>query len=186
MSDDLQLTFLGGFRPTWAGELRRRSGDVLGLPVRTADLDLDLRAFHAPERAQYHATLILAELLRHLPPSGGRIVGITDVDLYIPVLTFVFGQAQLGGPGAVVSVMRLHNEFYGLPADEELLIDRAVKEVVHEVGHGLGLVHCPDYRCVMSSSTYVEDVDLKSERFCPSCRALAAEGARGGRRATGS
>jgi archaemetzincin len=185
VSDELQLTFLGGFRPSWAGELRRRAGEVLGLPARNVDLDLDLRTFHAPEREQYHATLILAELLRHLPSSGGRIVGITDVDLYIPVLTFVFGQAQLGGPGAVVSVMRLHNEYYGLPPDEGLLLDRAVKEVVHEVGHGLGLVHCPDYRCVMSSSTYVEDVDLKSERFCPSCGALAAEGVREPRRAAG-
>jgi len=186
VSQDLQLTFLGGFRPTWAGDLRRRSGEVLGLAARTVDLELDLGTFHAPEREQYHATLILAELLRHLPPSGGRIVGITDVDLYIPVLTFVFGQAQLGGPGAVVSVMRLHNEYYGLPPDEGLLVDRTVKEVVHEVGHGLGLVHCPDYRCVMSSSTYVEDVDLKSERFCPSCRVLAAEGVRASLRAAGS
>jgi archaemetzincin len=186
VSDELHLTLLGGFRPVWASELRHRVGRILELPTRIDSLDLDLRTFHAPEREQYHATLILAELLRHLPPAGGRIVGVTDVDLYIPVLTFVFGQAQLGGPGAVVSVMRLHTEFYGLPPDEALLLDRAVKEVVHEVGHGLGLVHCPDYRCVMSSSTYVEDVDLKAAEFCPACRALASETRHGSRRAAGS
>lgn len=186
MSEELHLSFLSGFRPAWAAELRRRVGEALELPARIVSLDLDLRTFHAPERGQYHATLILAELLRHLPPAGGRIVGITDVDLYIPVLTFVFGQAQLGGPGAVVSVMRLHTEFYGLPPDEDLLLDRAVKEVVHEVGHGLGLVHCPDYRCVMSSSTYVEDVDLKAEEFCPACRALSGEGSPASRKVVGS
>jgi len=65
--------------------------------------------------------------------------------------------------------MRLHADFYGLPADEDLLLARTVKEVVHELGHGCGLVHCPDYSCVMSSSTYVEDVDLKAESYCRDC-----------------
>jgi archaemetzincin len=113
-------------------------------------------------------------MLRHRPAGAGHIVGITEVDLFIPVLTFVFGQAQLGGAGAVVSVMRLHADYYGLPANEDLLLDRAVKEVVHELGHGFGLVHCPDYSCVMSSSTYVEDVDLKAERYCRDCLDLLA------------
>ncbi|MEJ2483909.1 MAG: archemetzincin, partial [Gemmatimonadota bacterium] len=105
---------------------------------------------------------------------GGRIVGITAEDLFIPVLTFVFGQAQLGGPAAVVSGRRLHTDFYGLPSDDRLLVDRAVKEVVHELGHGFGLVPCPDRNCVMSSSTYVEDVDLKGEEYCAACHALLA------------
>ncbi|MDT8436450.1 MAG: archaemetzincin family Zn-dependent metalloprotease [Gemmatimonadota bacterium] len=175
MSAEVLLAFLNGYRPAWQEELRLRVGRILAHPVRTAPLSIDLRDFHAPERAQFHATLLLAELLRHLPEGGGRIVGITDVDLYIPVLTFVFGQAQLSGPAAVVSVMRLHNEYYGLPGDETLLLERAVKEVVHELGHGLGLVHCPDYACVMSSSTSVEDVDLKAGEFCPACRDLLAD-----------
>ncbi len=177
MREEVLLALLDDFRPDWSEALRRRVERALGRPARLGELGIDLRTFHAPEREQYHATLILAELLRHLPPGGGRIVGITDVDLYIPVLTFVFGQAQLGGPAAVVSVLRLHEEFYGLPPHPGRLVDRAVKEVVHEVGHGLGLVHCPDYACVMSSSTYVEDVDLKAESFCPSCRELLAQGA---------
>ena len=118
-------------------------------------------------------------LLKHRPGGRGRIVGLTELDLYIPVLTFVFGQAQLGGPGAVVSTMRLHPEFYGLPPDEGLLADRAVKEVVHELGHGFGLVHCPDYACVMASSAYVEGVDLKQEIYCRDCRLQMEDDASG-------
>lgn len=172
MKPEILLAFLGGFRPVWSEELRQRVARVTGHFVRSESLRIDLSRFYAPEREQYHATLLLAELLRYIPRSGGRIVGITAEDLFIPVLTFVFGQAQLGGPAAVVSAMRLHTEFYGLPADDRLLVDRAVKEVVHELGHGFGLVHCPDSGCVMSSSTYVEDVDLKGEAYCSSCKAL--------------
>ena len=97
------------------------------------------------------------------------------MDLFIPVLTFVFGQAQLDGPGALVSTHRLRNEYYGLPRDRERLVERTIKEVVHEVGHSFGLVHCQDYNCVMHASTYVEDVDLKSSRFCPSCQSQLQE-----------
>ncbi len=179
MKPEILLAYLGDFRPDWSEELRRRVTAATDHFVRSQPLGIDLTHFFDPDRQQYHATLLLAELLRHLPPSGGRIVGITAEDLYIPVLTFVFGQAQLGGPAAVVSVMRLHSQFYGLPPDERLLVDRAVKEVVHELGHGFGLVHCPDRTCVMSSSTYVEDVDLKGERYCAECTGLLLSGAAG-------
>ncbi len=174
MKENILLTLLNDFRPGWSEELRRRVGAATGRFVRLDSLTVDLQRFHAPQREQYHATLLLAEMLRHRPAGAGHIVGITEVDLYVPVLTFVFGQAQLGGPGAVISVMRLHPEYYGLPPNEGLLLDRAVKEVVHELGHGFGLVHCPDYSCVMSSSTYVEDVDLKQDGFCSDCQDLLA------------
>ncbi len=91
------------------------------------------------------------------------------------MLTFVFGQSQLDGAGAVVSTYRLQNEFYGLPSNDELLFERAVKEVIHELGHAFGLVHCPDYLCVMSAATYVEDVDLKQAELCRECRTQLLE-----------
>lgn len=122
-------------------------------------------AFHA-ERGQYHSTVILEKLLHN-----GRInLGVTEVDLFIPILTFVFGEAQLGGSAAVVSYHRLQQEFYGLPADRRLLIERAQKEAIHEVGHACGLTHCEDYECVMAASHAVEWLDIKSANLCAQCR----------------
>jgi archaemetzincin len=97
------------------------------------------------------------------------MLGVSMVDLYIPILTFVFGEAQLGGPCAVVSGYRLRQDFYGLAADLELLSDRLRKECVHEIGHTLELTHCDDYSCAMAPSHAVEWIDLKSSSLCPNC-----------------
>jgi predicted Zn-dependent protease len=100
---------------------------------------------------------------------------VTEVDLFIPMLSFIYGQAQLGGPAAIVSLARLRQEFYDLPADAGLLGERARKESLHELGHTLGLVHCHDAGCVMSLATNIRQVDLKSGDYCRLCRALLAE-----------
>ena len=71
---------------------------------------------------------------------------------------------------AVFSIHRLRQEFYGLPADQGLLAERAAKEMIHELGHTFGLAHCADASCVMSASHSVEAVDLKGNRMCPKCR----------------
>jgi archaemetzincin len=92
------------------------------------------------------------------------------VDLYIPILKYVFGEAQLGGPCAVVSAYRLRQEFYGLERDDSLLNQRLLKECVHELGHTLDLRHCQNYRCAMASSHAVEWVDLRESSFCEACR----------------
>ena len=91
--------------------------------------------------------------------------------MYIPVLTFVFGEARLNGRCAVVSSYRLDNKFYGLPDNPALLQERLLKEAIHELGHTYGLLHCHNPECVMKSSTYVEEIDFKSSRFCDKCRA---------------
>ena len=170
MASRVRLGFVNGYAPTWSGRVITEVAAALGHTVEPVDLHMDLARYFSAERGQYNATLILAGLLRRSVDPAAKIVGITGVDLFIPVLTFVFGQAQLAGQGAVVSTHRLRNEFYGLPADENRLAERTVKEVIHEAGHAFGLVHCPDYHCVMHAATYVEDVDLKSERFCSECR----------------
>lgn len=126
-------------------------------------------AYH-PERQQYHSSEILQRLQALLHPQDWRLLAITDVDLYIPILKYVFGEAQMGGSCAIVSIYRLRQEFYGLDPDVELLGHRLLKESIHEVGHTLDLRHCQDYRCVMASSHAVEWIDLREETLCRSCQ----------------
>jgi len=125
-------------------------------------------------RGQYHSTAILGRLQGvDTEPVAAEILGVTELDLFVPVLTFVFGEAQLAGRCALVSLRRLREEFYGLPPQPDLLRERVAKEAVHELGHTLGLRHCPDWRCVMTSTHAVERLDLKSVRFCTRCERAA-------------
>lgn len=153
--------------------LMRRLRETLDLPVRIVRPWFDPEEFFDPSRGQYHSTRLLERLLAAPPDGASRILGITSVDLFIPVLTFVFGEAQLDGTAAVVSTHRLAPEVYGLPRDPELLAARIEKEAIHEVGHTLGLIHCLDGACVMHASTYVEEIDLKGATFCAACRRAA-------------
>jgi archaemetzincin len=136
---------------------------------------VDPFAAHDPERGQFSSTALL-RMLREAAPSGGKILGVTAEDLFVPVLTFVFGEADLGGTAAIFSLHRLRPEFYGIPAQEGLLADRAVKEALHEIGHTFGLTHCPQADCAMRASTNAGQVDLKPASFCPGC-AAAIDGA---------
>jgi archaemetzincin len=136
--------------------------------------DLNVAAAFDPLRGQYNSTKILRQLQGLATVESWRVLGVAEADLFIPILSFVFGEAQLGPlphAAAVVSLHRLRQEFYGLPADPELLAERLLKEALHELGHTLGLRHCPDYRCVMSSSHAVENIDLKLAEFCTACAA---------------
>jgi archaemetzincin len=123
------------------------------------------------KRRQYHSTTLLAGLWRAGAADGAKILGVTDLDLFIPVFTFVFGEAEVGGRAALISTRRLRQEFYGLPPDTGLLFARAEKEAVHELGHAFGLAHCRSFDCVMRFSNSVEQVDLRPCHFCQSCDA---------------
>jgi len=175
----VHVALLNGYAPRWTDALVSGIADALSVPVEAFPVELDTVVAFAPGRRQYHATLLLAALLRHRRDPAAKILGLTSMDLFIPVLTFVFGQSQLDGPGAIVSTHRLHSEYYGLPPDEGRLVDRAIKEAVHELGHAFGFVHCPEADCVMRASTYVEEVDLKASEFCSRCtRSLEEAGRR--------
>jgi archaemetzincin len=127
---------------------------------------------HDPQRHQYSSPVILRRLVELVPPDAARLLGVLDRDIFIPMLTFLFGQAQLGGQVALISLTRLRQEFYGLPPDSALLIARARKEALHEIGHTFGLTHCDRPHCTMALATVIEQVDAKSEEFCGSCRRL--------------
>ena len=144
-----------------------RSLDFLPFKVIKKN-DYPLFAFE-PRRNQYYAKKIIEHLILNIPADCEKLIAITDIDLCTPVLTFVFGEAQLGGRCALMSGHRLHQEFYGLPADESLYLHRCEKEAVHELGHTLGLKHCSNFECVMRYSNSVADIDIKRNVFCPSC-----------------
>jgi archaemetzincin len=131
-------------------------------------------SLHA-ERQQFHSSEILAAAHRYITKDTWRLLAITERDLYIPILTFVFGEAQMGGASAIVSYHRLTQEFYGLPHDLDLLANRLLIESVHELGHTLHLTHCQEFRCAMSSSHAVEYIDIKDSGFCDDCLAKAMQ-----------
>ena len=121
-----------------------------------------------PRRGQHSSTQILHWLAGHRPAGARKVLAVTDVDLFIPVLTFVYGEAQLGGHAAVVSTARL-GRLPGGPGPDPSS-SRLAKECVHELGHTFGLVHCSTGRCVMSRSVNLAAVDGKSATFCNDCR----------------
>ncbi len=145
---------------------------VFGYPADVAFCPLDNVKAYDQSRRQYNSSIMLAQLLEERPQNGSKTIVVVDVDLYVPVLTFVFGEAQFKGPAAIVSLQRLGNPFYGLPDDDLLLLSRLTKEVVHELGHTFGLYHCRQFECVMRSSSYVEEIDLKKIDLCSGCRSL--------------
>jgi archaemetzincin len=132
-------------------------------------LDLDIEQTYSEDRGQFFSSQIisLSNQLTHTVP--GKVIMITEVDLFVPVLTFVFGEAQLNGKHSVVSVCRLHEEFYSGISDDDLLFQRTMKEILHELGHLFGLLHCIDWDCVMHSSQGIEEVDIKGNFYCKSC-----------------
>ena len=134
-------------------------------PARRLRLDTRPGNTFDVRRQQHSSRVILAWLTERLPPDTAKLLAITDVDLFIPVLTFVFGEAQLGGRAAVVSLARLTEA-----ADASSLAARFCKEAVHEMGHTFGLVHCATPACVMSRSAGLRAVDLKDDRLCADCR----------------
>ncbi len=140
------------------------------VPTFPREGHLDLSEFFDPARKQYDANKLLKEIDARFATDNQKILALCNVDLFIPILTFIFGQAFLNGRSGIASAYRLRNEHYGLKPDDKILTDRLRKEVIHELGHTFGLYHCTNPVCVMRSSTYVEDIDQKEWKFCAKCR----------------
>jgi len=118
-------------------------------------------------RDQHHSTRILVALDELIQTTHVELMlGVTPLDLYVPSMNFVFGEARCPGRVAVISTARLKPNH---PNDINLFGNRVAKEAVHEIGHMLGLKHCPDLLCVMHFSERLADTDKKQEDFCAEC-----------------
>ncbi|MCK9422930.1 MAG: archaemetzincin family Zn-dependent metalloprotease [Bacteroidales bacterium] len=131
---------------------------------------LDLSDFYDPSRKQYNGNSMLKHVDAIFSSDDVKTMGLFSVDLFIPILTYIFGQAFLNGRTGIASLYRLSNERYGMVMNERVMLERFSKEVIHELGHTFGLVHCHNPTCVMQSVTYVEEIDQKSQHLCNHCR----------------
>jgi len=139
-------------------------------PVNIEESHFDINEFYDPHRRQYDGNKLLKEIDDISSSEILKKVGLFRVDLFIPILTYIFGQATYKGSTGIASLYRLRNEQYGMKKDEALLLNRFRKVIIHELGHTFGLIHCHIPTCVMRSSTYVEDIDQKGQTFCIKCR----------------
>jgi archaemetzincin len=134
---------------------------------------IDIEHTYSAQRRQFYSTKIIETVKNANPVSDGFVLILTDMDLFVPVLTHIFGEAELEGRYSIVSLCRLHEEFYTSETSHSLLLERSYKEIIHELGHNVGLRHCKDWKCVMHSSSGIEEVDIKGYLFCADCHILA-------------
>jgi archaemetzincin len=163
------LISFGQFDKDFLDKISGEIKTVFGFPVSIGVNHTDLSKFYDPARRQYDGNQLLKFIYQEYGSEQVKTIGLFRVDLFIPILTFIIGQAVYKGNAGVVSLFRLKNELYGMQKDDALLLERFRKEIIHELGHTFGLTHCISPACVMRSSTYIEDVDQKNSGFCMRC-----------------
>jgi len=144
---------------------------TFGFPAEIKSLLQDVNFAYDLTRDQYHSTAILKKLADTLPSQAFKVAAITNKDLFIPILTHVYGEAQLAGEACIVSTFRLQEGLSIANIEKEFEI-RIVKEVLHELGHTFNLRHCNDKACVMHYCRSIKDVDRKSNQLCRYCKIL--------------
>ena len=167
----IRLISVGSLPPVMLGFLQEGLTQELGVAVKMGE-NLPLPASCPEGHSQYPGAPFLAALAAARVQGKEVVLGVTGVDLTAPGLNFVFGLADPPSGCAVISLARLYPEFYGQPRDPRRFKVRAVTEAVHELGHLLGLDHCPDPACVMFFSNSLADTDQKGPGFCGACGGL--------------
>ena len=162
--------------PLWMTQaIANEVGVFFGFSARVETVLDDILFAYDPERKQYHSTKILEALEKKAPEDCIKIIAVTKEDLFIPILTHVYGEAQLGGKACIISIARL---IAGLEVKGVKGCRRIVKEAIHELGHTFDLRHCKDQRCIMHYCRRLEDVDRKSNQFCRYCNIFLADNIR--------
>jgi archaemetzincin len=165
----VQLLPLGEIEPVLLDTVAQGLKTALSTPCCVLGMEpLPFFAYH-DDRGQYCSIDILRWLQTSRPDTDAKLLAVINYDIFNPLFTYVFGEAQLGGRLALFSTFRLRNERYGLQPNSSLLHARAAKEAVHEVAHTLGYRHCRDPECVMRVSQSVGHIDLKRLTLCPAC-----------------
>ena len=158
----IDLIPIGSIDPLAVSIVAANLQAILGLNTDVVYSRPDPEYALLPKRQQFDALKIIKELSRETRGAVFKL-GVTELDICTPILTFVFGESQLGGKIALISLNRLQE---GSP---ELTFERAAKIGVHEVGHVLGLEHCWEVRCLMHFSRNLEQLDTLPLQFCSAC-----------------
>jgi archaemetzincin len=174
----VRLVGFGPLPPGCASGLASHVSRRVTAPCRWETSGPGLELPRLSNRDQVDADRLLERLESEAVPPGTVMVGVTGLDIAIPIFTFVFGRARSLGHAALVSTARLDSTFYGLPADAERTLRRTADEVLHELGHVAGLRHCREAACLMRFAGSVEQADVRGSVFCGSCAAWLPRGLR--------
>jgi archaemetzincin len=167
---EIDIVPFGGLDEDFATRVTAHLSRLLAPPCR---LQPSLRLPDIPRvpgREQADADVLLGRLEDTARPGAIRI-GLTPLDLAVPIFTFVFGRARRGGSACLVSLARLNPVEYGRAGDWQRTIERTAAEVLHELGHVAGLDHCRDPSCLMRFAASVQAIDVRGSVFCSACLA---------------
>ncbi len=173
-TDNIIISPIGSFDDTLFQRVSEKIEMIFSYKAEVVSFLTDISFALDRNREQYNSTAILEKLAEGIPENTVKILAITRVDLFIPILTYVYGEAQLGGKASIVSIHRMKDEL-SLLNPEKTFLNRTAKEAVHELGHTFNLRHCKDPACIMHYSRSIKDVDRKSDEFCRYCRTLLSD-----------
>ena len=168
------LSPTGDLQPALLERICKDITRIFNFKTRIESVLTDVSFAYDSNRDQYHSTAILDKLAQLIPPECLKILAVVQVDLFIPILTHVYGEAQLGGRSSVISIVRLSEGISGLGIDGKFG-DRVSKEAIHELGHTFNLRHCKDANCIMHYCRNEHDVDQKSNQLCRYCRVMLTD-----------
>lgn len=128
---------------------------------------------------RYRADSIINYLRISKPDSIKYIVGLTNLDISTtkkdksgnikkPEHTYydwgIFGLGYRPGSSCVIST-------YRLKSNKNKFVERLKKVTMHELGHNLGLPHCPNKHCFMQDAAEtIKTIDGVELNLCEECR----------------